>query len=48
MSAKTPKPKPGAKSPEYERFEDFARKIIAVPKREIDEQRDKQNGKKPR
>jgi hypothetical protein len=46
MSAKTPKPKPDEKSPEYERFEDFARKIIAVPKREIDEQRDKANGKK--
>jgi hypothetical protein len=48
MAPKAPKPKPDEKSPEYERFEDFARKIIAVPKREIDEQRDKQNGKKPR
>jgi len=36
-SATPPPPKPDSLTP-FERFSDFARRIIAVPKSEIDEQ----------
>lgn len=39
---------PVADRSEAERFEDLARKLVRVPKREIDEERAKQNGEKPR
>ena len=38
-----PKPDPTEdEQSEFDRFKDFARKLIAVPKREIDEQREKE------
>ena len=42
----TPKSEPKPERSEYENFEDFARRIIAVPKPETDEERAKENGKK--
>lgn len=45
MTPKAPKPKPDEKSDEYRQFEDFARKLVAVPKHEIDAERAKESGK---
>lgn len=46
MTPKDPKPKPDDKSDEYRRFEDFARKLVAVPKHEIDAERAKEAAEK--
>jgi len=35
------KPSANAKSDEFKRFEDFTRRLIAVPKKEIDQQKAK-------
>lgn len=47
--SKAPKPaKPAEQKPsEYDRFEELTRKLVKVPKTEIDAERAKQNGKKP-
>jgi len=46
--AKAPKPTEPARPSEYDAFEKLTRKLVRVPKREIDAERAKQNGKKPR
>ena len=48
MTRKAPRPKaePKAESSEYDRFEELTRKLVKVPKSEIDAERAK-NGKKP-
>jgi hypothetical protein len=38
---KQPKREPNEKSEEFKRFEDFTRKLLAVPKKEIDQQKAK-------
>lgn len=38
---KKSKPTANAKSEEFKRFEDFTRRIMAVPKKEIDQQKAK-------
>lgn len=42
MRKKASQIKPKQTSPEFERFRDFAKKIVNVPKKEIDEQVKKQ------
>ena len=50
MSAKASRTKHEAteEPSEYERFEEFATKLVRVPKKEIDAERAKANGKKPK
>jgi hypothetical protein len=43
---KKTKPKTSAPSEEFQRFEDFTRRLMAVPKKEIDEQKAKYERKK--
>jgi hypothetical protein len=46
VTRKAPRTKAAEKSSEYIEFENLTRKLVNVPKREIDEQRAKTNGKK--
>lgn len=49
MTRKAPRTKPDDdKSSEYTEFEDLAKKLVSVPKREVDEERAKTSGKKPK
>jgi len=43
---KKTKPKASAPSEEFRRFEDFTRRLMAVPKKEIDQQKAKYEQKK--
>jgi hypothetical protein len=42
---KEPQTEPDTRS-EFDRFQDFAKKIVAVPKKEIDKQEQKEQAKK--
>lgn len=49
MTAKAPRPNSTGAASEYDKFEKLTRKLVRVPKREIDAQRAKNgNGKKPK